>query len=223
MLDEGQAEAILGLLGGASVGAEQPGGDAEEPQDEIEQGMAEATEGRKVTARHVRRERSAWLRRKKIEAAGERPVCEACGFDFEAFYGDRGHGFIECHHLTPVSELNLATRTRLEDLALLCANCHRMIHASRPWIGIAKLRELLTEAQTGNERGPGFPGPLESQLPSRACPAQRRGSLHHAAHVGHAAGHAAAGAAFLRRLGDDRLGDEDVLGDRRRVLAAPNG
>ena len=36
-------------------------------------------------------------------------------------------------------------------------------------------------------------------------------------------GHAAAGAVLLRRLGDDRLGDEDVLGDRRRVLAAPSG
>ncbi len=145
-LDDDESEAVLRSLGGP---AGDPGEalDEEEPRDSIEQGMAEALEGRKVTARHVRRERSAWLRRKKIEAAGERPVCEACGFDFETFYGDRGHGFIECHHLTPVSELSLATRTRLEDLALLCANCHRMIHASRPWIDIDELKVALVEAR----------------------------------------------------------------------------
>ena len=41
-------------------------------------------------------------------------------------------------------------------------------------------------------------------------------SLHHPAHVRHAA--AAAVAVLLRDLGDDRLGREDVLGDRGRVL-----
>src|SRR5438552_13412370 len=41
--------------------------------------------------------------------------------------------------------------------------------------------------------------------------------LHHAAHVAHA-GHASAGTSLLGRLGDDRLGREDVLRDRRGVL-----
>lgn len=147
-LDENESAAMLRSLGGPAeeVG---PARGGDEPLDEVEQGMAEALEGRKVTARHVRRERSPWLRRRKIEAAGEHPRCETCGFDFEAFYGDRGQGFIECHHLTPVSELTLATRTKLEDLALLCANCHRMIHASRPWIDIGELRELIAQAQVG--------------------------------------------------------------------------
>src|SRR5687767_3143036 len=39
--------------------------------------------------------------------------------------------------------------------------------------------------------------------------------LHHPAHVGHAA---AVAPVLLGRLGDDRLGREDVLGDRRGVL-----
>jgi len=36
----------------------------------------------------------------------------------------------------------------------------------------------------------------------------QRAWLHHAAHIGHATRHTATGAAFLGRLGDDRLGDE---------------
>ena len=51
-----------------------------------------------------------------------------------------------------------------------------------------------------------MPGPFENRGVSL---------LHHAAHVGHAA---AAAAVLLRHLGHDRLGGEDVLGDRRRVL-----
>src|SRR4051794_34019324 len=45
----------------------------------------------------------------------------------------------------------------------------------------------------------------------------RWSSLHHPAHVRHAAA-AHAGACLLGRLGDDRLGGEDVLRDRRGIL-----
>ncbi|WP_249187608.1 hypothetical protein [Nocardiopsis sp. MG754419] len=34
------------------------------------------------------------------------------------------------------------SRTRLEDLALLCANRHRMIHVARPWLTVDRLRAL---------------------------------------------------------------------------------
>lgn len=118
-------------------------------EDEVEQGTAEAVEGRKQTVVHVRRERSRRLRAAKIAAAG-RPTCEACGFDFARVYGERGRGFIECHHLTPVAELDPGAPTRLEDLALLCANCHRMIHAERRWLTLEELRALLRSASTGD-------------------------------------------------------------------------
>ena len=56
-------------------------------------------------------------------------VCQACGFKFEKMYGDLGAGFIECHHLDPLSEREGQERlTTLEDLTVLCSNCHRMIH-----------------------------------------------------------------------------------------------
>jgi hypothetical protein len=54
--------------------------------------------------------------------------CEACGFDFETAYGDLGRGFMECHHLMPLSTKEGEAETNLADLSLLCSNCHRMIH-----------------------------------------------------------------------------------------------
>ena len=58
-------------------------------------------------------------------------------------YGLIGEDFIECHHTLPVSELTPDSKTRIEDIALLCANCHRMVHRRRPWLRIEDLRKLL--------------------------------------------------------------------------------
>ncbi len=107
--------------------------------------ITEAPEGRILTALHIRRERSRELRSSKIAAVGGQPTCEVCGFDFLATYGERGRGFIECHHLVPVRELRPNSVTTLDDLALLCANCHRMIHARRPWLSVDELDAALGE------------------------------------------------------------------------------
>jgi hypothetical protein len=39
-----------------------------------------------------------------------------------------GEGFIEAHHRIPLRALTDQTETMIQDLAPLCANCHRMIH-----------------------------------------------------------------------------------------------
>lgn len=65
-----------------------------------------------------------------------------CGFDFAERYGERGHGFIECYHTQPVHTLRDGDKTKLDEFALLCANCHRMVHARRPWLSIGQLRAL---------------------------------------------------------------------------------
>ncbi|PIB24046.1 hypothetical protein BFP76_02015 [Amylibacter kogurei] len=56
--------------------------------------------------------------------------CMVCEFDFEETYGELGREYIEAHHLTPFADLEIdAFRTLTEkDFAMLCANCHRMIH-----------------------------------------------------------------------------------------------
>ncbi|WP_406726788.1 HNH endonuclease [Streptomyces sp. GD-15H] len=104
-----------------------------------------APEGRLLMSRHRRRERNKGLRKKKIAAVlrqGGTLACEACGFDFEEVYGDRGSGYIECHHVVPLHEAGEG-RTKLSDLALICANCHRMIHRCAPWPTPRELRNLI--------------------------------------------------------------------------------
>jgi predicted HNH restriction endonuclease len=63
--------------------------------------------------------------------------------EYGGAYGARGEGFIECHHTKPVESLGDDTPTKLSDLALLCSNCHRMIHAKRPWLSLAELSAAL--------------------------------------------------------------------------------
>jgi 5-methylcytosine-specific restriction enzyme A len=98
---------------------------------------AESEEGRVIAAIHLRHERAAGLVKKKKAlalATTGRLACEACGFDFRLRYGARGEGFIECHPFLPIHQLKPGDKTRITDLSLLCSNCHRMIHAKRPWL-----------------------------------------------------------------------------------------
>ncbi len=84
-------------------------------------------------ASHRGRERA--LREAKLACAKEsspdgRIRCEVpgCGFDFESVYGALGAGFAHVHHLRALGSAESATFTTLEDLAVVCANCHAMIH-----------------------------------------------------------------------------------------------
>jgi 5-methylcytosine-specific restriction enzyme A len=112
-------------------------------------------EGALKYRQHVTRERNRDLVRKVKERAKRvhgRLTCEICGFDFEAVYGDIGSDYIECHHTVPVSELKPGGFTRLIDIALVCANCHCMIHRRRPWLRLPDLRALVsTSADRLNE------------------------------------------------------------------------
>ena len=101
-----------------------------------------AFEGALLPSAHLRRERNPALRRAKLaEVArdGRAIACEACGFDFAIAYGARGEGYIEVHHVRPLHDSG-ETQTRLSDLALLCANCHRMCHRT-PWVTPDELRD----------------------------------------------------------------------------------
>lgn len=58
-------------------------------------------------------------------------TCQCCGFNFTERYGKIGEGFIEVHHLKPISSLEPGSVESYDiekDFAVLCANCHRMIH-----------------------------------------------------------------------------------------------
>jgi 5-methylcytosine-specific restriction protein A len=106
----------------------------------------EFPEGAVLTRLHTARERNRRLITQKkaaVLAATGHLACEVCQFDFAARYGALGHGFAECHHTVPLAALPTHTGTRLSDLAILCANCHRMIHRTRPLMRVADFHELV--------------------------------------------------------------------------------
>jgi len=73
-------------------------------------------------------------------------VCQACGFDFEATYGELGNNYIECHHLNPLAERDthdIVTST-LSDVTVLCSNCHRMAHRRKPVMAVNELKKLIS-------------------------------------------------------------------------------
>jgi 5-methylcytosine-specific restriction enzyme A len=91
---------------------------------------------------HKRIERNASL--VKSVKARKGHTCEVCGTNFERCYGAIGLGYIEVHHLKPLASLKGA-RTALnpeKDFAVLCGNCHRMVHRSGLVDDIKQFREL---------------------------------------------------------------------------------
>jgi 5-methylcytosine-specific restriction protein A len=137
------AEAILAALDDPEVGAAWS-------ESDIDEGLQEAAEGRLLTRKHFARERNRKLVESKRKQAMKRHgklVCEACGFDFTVRYGHRGEGFIECHHTRPLTTVAEGHKTHIDDLALVCANCHRMIHRGKPWLSVAEVKALVNGSQ----------------------------------------------------------------------------
>jgi putative restriction endonuclease len=109
-------------------------------------------EGKKKLRQHIFRERNPKVirmakERFKDNHAG-RLFCEICDFDFYERYGEIGEDFIEGHHTIPVSELVDGQKTRVEDIAIVCSNCHRMLHRKRPWLNKEQLKGLLKSKKT---------------------------------------------------------------------------
>jgi hypothetical protein len=80
---------------------------------------------------------------KRARKATGKFTCDVCDFDFADWYGEIGEGFIEAHHCIPVSKLGKDGSTNPRDIALVCSNCHRMLHRRRPWLQIHELKKLL--------------------------------------------------------------------------------
>lgn len=74
--------------------------------------------------------------------------CCICGFSFEEKYGELGKNIIECHHINPLSEQSESEwteeiKTKLEDVVVVCSNCHRIIHSKRPALSIETVKQAL--------------------------------------------------------------------------------
>lgn len=90
-----------------------------------------AQEGRLILTKHYRRERSPKLRKQKLQQQRETEgfnYCEACN-ENASRYSCEPDKILEVHHSVPLHHAETAVETKLEDLMILCANCHRAIHA----------------------------------------------------------------------------------------------
>jgi hypothetical protein len=119
------------------------------PSD-IEPDEISAMEGSASTRQHLRRERDPAIvaaKRRQVLSTTGNLACSVCDFDFHRFYGQRGAYFCEVHHLLRLSDTEGPVETKLDDLAVVCSNCHRMIHRKRPFLTLEQLKSHLQNGE----------------------------------------------------------------------------
>lgn len=105
-------------------------------------------EGNPRLIAHLRRERNTSIVKKKkknVLAKTGTLSCEICEFDFQEVYGEHGREVCEVHHLTPLHKSDGVVNTELTDLAIVCSNCHRIIHRINPMPSILELAKVIAE------------------------------------------------------------------------------
>ena len=114
-----------------------------------------AIEGEPLLFFHVRRERSPALRKAKRDAVrntGNPLSCESCRLVTEQAFPGLTEDIMEVHHRLPLSAVEGTVVTSLEDLALLCPNCHRAIHRTKPMLSVEQFRTQVLQ-QTDDHAG----------------------------------------------------------------------
>lgn len=105
-------------------------------------------EGLVLTAFHKKRERAKGIRPTLLKKRKSENTlhCDVCGTKplYTNFIND--HSIFECHHIVPLHQIG-KTKTKLSDMALLCANCHKAIHAyisnNKSWVTPEEFRVLI--------------------------------------------------------------------------------
>lgn len=120
-------------------------GNIPDPLDEREKIIYEEIKGEEGEERtHLvkRFKRNRKLRDAAISMLGA--TCSVCGFNFLDFYGNIGKGFVEVHHISPLSEVRGERVTDpSRDLAIVCSNCHSMLHKTKPVLTPDELRKRI--------------------------------------------------------------------------------
>jgi 5-methylcytosine-specific restriction protein A len=126
----------------------------------VQHHLPQGEEGAAYLQEHLVRERdTALAKAKKIDIlkATGRLACEACRFDFGVAYGELGAGYCEVHHLKPLANRSGNEMTSLEHLAILCSNCHSIIHRTSPMWSVTDLAAYLSSRTTAGD----FQRPLD--------------------------------------------------------------
>ena len=105
-------------------------------------GLTNMSEGAQKMVKHLIYERNPNVRAEALKYHPHR--CEVCGFDFDKFYGkDFANGYIEIHHVEPLSKSGVREVNPAVDLVPVCANCHRMLHHKKNVLTIDELKALI--------------------------------------------------------------------------------
>ncbi|MCK4668453.1 HNH endonuclease [Candidatus Dependentiae bacterium] len=124
--------------------------DEEKQKDDLQDIDQRAIEGNRKLKQHLVIERDPSIIKKKKDKVKEKNGelrCEVCGFLFLDKYGKIGEDFIEGHHLIPLKEIDGQTETNVKDIALICSNCHRMIHKGKPVFTIEELKSKIKQKE----------------------------------------------------------------------------
>lgn len=92
--------------------------------------------------------RSPALRRAKL--ADSDGTCEVCSENYPKLFPTRGNTAVDVHHIEPLSGRLEVGSTSTDDLAVLCATCHRLLHAD-PKLDMERLRLEWDQARSGVE------------------------------------------------------------------------
>lgn len=115
------------------------------PETDLEDEVT-GKEGRLLTRVHAYKERdrkfSAMAKKHYKAKNGGRLWCVACDLRPESIYDSRGERCIEAHHKIPIEELQPDSITRVDDMAMVCASCHRVIHSRKPCLTVEEVRAL---------------------------------------------------------------------------------
>ena len=102
-------------------------------------------EGSVIAVKANRYERDKRNRAAAIAIHGT--ACKGCGLEMSTRYGSVASGYVEIHHITPVSELGAGyIIDPARDLVPLCPNCHAVVHRRKPPLTVYELQALMDEA-----------------------------------------------------------------------------
>ena len=128
----GDSETVKLLASEIKLELEQNQNSVSRQSQEVE--STSSFEGRKRLRIHYSRERASQRKQKialTIKLNGELR-CEVCEITEEKYISIRTHSIFEVHHIIPLAKADGEIETKLEDLAVLCANCHKAIHSIEP-------------------------------------------------------------------------------------------
>lgn len=113
------------------------------PQGTTQDKTLEAMEGHAYRAESLFRKRNrALIEAKKLDSDGR---CSVCALKFSERYRGIGNDCLVAHHVEPIGVRKKASKTRLDDIELLCPNCHAAVHTEDPPLTAQELRKRLVE------------------------------------------------------------------------------